>query len=106
MFIFTFGLLYLTLPDIEFSENENKYLPLSEEDDVLDFDTIKDTLTHAFKKAFRPEFVNRIDEVFLFEPFSKSEVKTIIRKKFNISHIQNIGKHNRTKPKPINKFWL
>ena len=26
MFIFTFGLLYLTLPDIEFSENENKYL--------------------------------------------------------------------------------
>ena len=26
MFIFTFGILYFTVPDIEFSENENKYL--------------------------------------------------------------------------------
>ena len=26
MFIFTFGLLYFVIPDIEFSENENKYL--------------------------------------------------------------------------------
>ena len=37
--------------------------------------------SQIFKDYFGDEFVNRIDEIFLFAPFTKNEIKAIIKKK-------------------------
>ncbi|MBK7819357.1 MAG: ATP-dependent chaperone ClpB [Sphingobacteriaceae bacterium] len=36
------------------------------------------------KKSIRPEFLNRIDEVIMFEPLSRKDVKEIVRIQFNL----------------------
>jgi ATP-dependent Clp protease ATP-binding subunit ClpB len=35
------------------------------------------------KRTFRPEFLNRIDELIMFKPLSKSEIREIVRLQFN-----------------------
>ena len=35
------------------------------------------------KQTFRPEFLNRIDELIMFTPLSKSEIREIVRLQFN-----------------------
>jgi ATP-dependent Clp protease ATP-binding subunit ClpB len=35
------------------------------------------------KKALRPEFLNRIDEIVMFQPLSKREIKDIIKLQIN-----------------------
>ena len=40
--------------------------------------TMKDNVDKSLKNFFRPEFLNRIDEVVVFKPLSKSELRQII----------------------------
>ncbi len=47
--------------------------------DQLDYDTIRDTLIGAFKRKFKPEFVNRIDVVTVFHPLSFEQIATIAK---------------------------
>ena len=47
--------------------------------DQLDYDTIRDTLIGAFKRKFKPEFVNRIDVVTVFHPLSFEQITTIAK---------------------------
>jgi ATP-dependent Clp protease ATP-binding subunit ClpB len=35
------------------------------------------------KKTIRPEFLNRIDEIIMFQPLSREEVKEIVKLQFN-----------------------
>lgn len=49
------------------------------EDKELSYDVIKETLTNAFKKAFRPEFVNRIDVITVFHPLSQEQLGKIAK---------------------------
>ena len=50
-------------------------------------DTIDETVTEAAKaevmsllrKTIRPEFLNRIDEILMFKPLNKSEIRSIVR---------------------------
>ena len=35
-------------------------------------------IEEALKKTFRPEFINRIDEIIIFEPLSKEDVVRIV----------------------------
>ncbi len=39
---------------------------------------MRDTVTEAARKAFRPEFLNRIDEILVFDPLGKEELLRII----------------------------
>ena len=43
------------------------------------FERTKAEVTDLLKKTLRPEFVNRIDEIVMFQPLSKKEIKNIIR---------------------------
>jgi ATP-dependent Clp protease ATP-binding subunit ClpC len=36
------------------------------------------SIDQALKKAFRPEFLNRIDEIIVFEPLSKEQIRKIV----------------------------
>ena len=42
------------------------------------YEHLKDTVAEEMKKAFRPEFLNRIDETIVFSHLSKPEIRQIV----------------------------
>jgi ATP-dependent Clp protease ATP-binding subunit ClpC len=44
----------------------------------LDYDEMKERVTGELKKIFRPEFLNRVDEVIVFHKLSKEEISNIV----------------------------
>ncbi|HTJ13868.1 MAG TPA: ATP-dependent chaperone ClpB [Dinghuibacter sp.] len=53
----------------------------SNKEDVLD--RTKDEVMNLLRQTIRPEFLNRIDEVILFEPLMKKEIKGIVQIQLN-----------------------
>jgi ATP-dependent Clp protease ATP-binding subunit ClpC len=48
------------------------------DDSGLSYDEMKDRITGELKKVFRPELLNRIDEVIVFHKLTKDQIKTIV----------------------------
>ena len=49
------------------------------EDEQKDkYEKLKDTVMEEMKKAFRPEFLNRIDDIIVFAHLSQSEIREIV----------------------------
>lgn len=44
-----------------------------------DFEHIKEVILSDVKRAFRPEFINRIDEIIVFRPLSEKNLKSIVK---------------------------
>ncbi len=44
----------------------------------LNYERIKARVTEALKRTFRPEFLNRIDEIIVFHPLSEAEMLEIV----------------------------
>ena len=42
------------------------------------YEKLKDTVNEELKKAFRPEFLNRIDDIIVFNHLSKEEIRQIV----------------------------
>ena len=55
-------------------------LGFSTSDDELKdkYEKLKETVTEEMKKAFRPEFLNRIDETIVFAHLTKEEIREIV----------------------------
>jgi len=51
---------------------------LVQEDTLRDYQTMKETVTEEVKKTFNPEFLNRIDEIVVFHPLSRDDMKKIL----------------------------
>jgi ATP-dependent Clp protease ATP-binding subunit ClpC len=51
---------------------------LVQEDMQQDYTTIRETVMEEVRKTFNPEFLNRIDEVVVFHPLGKPEMKKIL----------------------------
>ncbi|MFM7061378.1 MAG: ATP-dependent Clp protease ATP-binding subunit [Actinomycetes bacterium] len=47
-------------------------------DDAVTYERMKDKVTEELKRHFRPEFLNRIDEVIVFGELSRDEVHSIV----------------------------
>ena len=47
------------------------------------FDRMKTFVLDEVKRYFRPEFINRLDEIVVFHPLTKSDVKEIVRKQID-----------------------
>ena len=47
-------------------------------DDAVTYEKMKDKVTEELKRNFRPEFLNRIDEVIVFNELSREEVTEIV----------------------------
>ena len=47
-------------------------------DGVVNEQRLRDTIEDALKKAFRPEFLNRIDETIIFDPLSQEQIEQIV----------------------------
>jgi ATP-dependent Clp protease ATP-binding subunit ClpC len=50
----------------------------SDDETGASYDDMKDRIMGELKKVFRPEFLNRIDEVIVFHKLTKEEIKEII----------------------------
>jgi ATP-dependent Clp protease ATP-binding subunit ClpC len=59
--------------------SKNQSLGFAIGDDTgLSYDEMKDRIMGELKKVFRPELLNRIDEVIVFHKLTKDEIKTIV----------------------------
>jgi ATP-dependent Clp protease ATP-binding subunit ClpC len=59
--------------------SKNQSLGFSVGDDTgLSYEEMKDRIMGELKKVFRPELLNRIDEVIVFHKLTKEEIKTIV----------------------------
>ncbi len=60
-------------------QNTSKLGFSTAEDESKDkYEKLKDTVSEEMKKAFRPEFLNRIDETIVFAHLSKEEIRQIV----------------------------
>ncbi|GEM05559.1 negative regulator of genetic competence ClpC/MecB [Halolactibacillus miurensis] len=57
---------------------QNKFVGFNLEDETRDYKDMKSKVTDALKKAFRPEFLNRIDETIVFHSLEKKHMKDIV----------------------------
>jgi ATP-dependent Clp protease ATP-binding subunit ClpC len=51
---------------------------LSKEEFEKNYDKIKEQIMEELKRRFRPEFLNRIDEIIIFHPLAEEEIKKIV----------------------------
>ena len=49
-----------------------------DEADAKDYQTMKETVMEEVKKAFNPEFLNRLDDIIVFHPLSREESRQIL----------------------------
>ncbi|MBM7650383.1 ATP-dependent Clp protease ATP-binding subunit ClpC [Bacillus ectoiniformans] len=56
----------------------NKYVGFNIQDGEQDFKDMKTKVLGELKKAFRPEFINRIDELIVFHALEKKHLKEIV----------------------------
>lgn len=57
---------------------QDNYSNRAEYSDFEVFERTKAEVTELLKKSLKPEFINRIDEIVMFQPLSKREIKEII----------------------------
>ncbi|NUK31881.1 ATP-dependent Clp protease ATP-binding subunit [Parageobacillus sp. VR-IP] len=57
----------------------NKYVGFSVQDEDQKYKDMKGKVIDELKKAFRPEFLNRIDEIIVFHSLEKQHLKQIVR---------------------------
>src|SRR5574344_2540396 len=62
---------------------QNNYSDQSNFSDEAVFERTKTELNTLLKKTLRPEFINRIDEIVMFEPLSKREIRGIVNLQIN-----------------------
>lgn len=56
----------------------NKYLGFTTETEGQEYKDMKDKVMAELKKSFRPEFLNRIDEIIVFHSLEKKHIKEIV----------------------------
>ncbi|NLY91930.1 MAG: ATP-dependent Clp protease ATP-binding subunit [Firmicutes bacterium] len=49
-----------------------------EADETVDYERMKERVLDELKRTFRPEFLNRIDDIIVFHPLKKEELEAII----------------------------
>jgi ATP-dependent Clp protease ATP-binding subunit ClpC len=60
------------------AELRRKSIGFQTESEAVSYEAIKDKVMEALKKQFRPEFLNRVDEIIVFHELTMDEVKAIV----------------------------
>lgn len=56
-------------------------------EDTIDYENIKDKVLSAVKKQFKPEFLNRLNDIIVFRPLNKEQLMTVIE--LEVGKVQN-----------------
>src|SRR5437763_14987937 len=62
----------------EIAKNTQLGFAVNEDDTGISYDDMKNRIMGELKKVFRPEFLNRIDEVIVFHKLQKEEITQIV----------------------------
>jgi ATP-dependent Clp protease ATP-binding subunit ClpC len=62
----------------EIAKNTQMGFAVNEDDTGISYDDMKSRIMGELKKVFRPEFLNRIDEVIVFHKLQKGEITQIV----------------------------
>jgi ATP-dependent Clp protease ATP-binding subunit ClpC len=62
----------------EIARNTPLGFTVGDDEHGMTYDDMKNRVTGELKKVFRPEFLNRIDEVIVFHKLTKVEIKSIV----------------------------
>jgi ATP-dependent Clp protease ATP-binding subunit ClpC len=62
----------------EIARNTPLGFAVSDDETGITYDDMKNRIMGELKKVFRPEFLNRIDDVIVFHKLQKEEIKTIV----------------------------
>src|SRR6202040_1183869 len=62
----------------EIARNTPLGFAVSDDETGITYDDMKNRIMGELKKVFRPEFLNRIDEVIVFHKLAKEEIKSIV----------------------------
>src|SRR5213596_188151 len=62
----------------DIAKNASIGFTVGDEDHGMTYDDMKNRVMGELKKVFRPEFLNRIDDVIVFHKLQKSEIKEIV----------------------------
>ncbi|MBE1553147.1 ATP-dependent Clp protease ATP-binding subunit [Sporosarcina limicola] len=57
---------------------QNRYVGFNLQDTDRDYETMKSSMLEELKKAFRPEFLNRVDEMIVFHSLEKEHLNEIV----------------------------
>ena len=57
---------------------QNRYVGFNIQDTSQDYEKMKSTMLEELKKAFRPEFLNRVDEMIVFHSLEKEHLRKIV----------------------------
>jgi ATP-dependent Clp protease ATP-binding subunit ClpC len=57
---------------------KNRYVGFNLQDAGRDYEGMKSTMLEELKKAFRPEFLNRVDEMIVFHSLEKEHLREIV----------------------------
>ncbi|MCM3757804.1 ATP-dependent Clp protease ATP-binding subunit [Sporosarcina aquimarina] len=57
---------------------KNKYVGFNLQDGEQDYEDMKKKMLEELKKAFRPEFLNRVDEMIVFHSLEKDQLQQIV----------------------------
>lgn len=57
---------------------DNKFVGFGGNSQAQDYETIRKTMMDELKKQFRPEFLNRIDDIIVFHKLEKEHLKEIV----------------------------
>lgn len=60
------------------SLKRNKYVGFNIQDGNQDYKDMKSKVMDELKRAFRPEFLNRIDEIIVFHALEKEHLRNIV----------------------------
>ncbi len=72
----------------EIAKNTSIGFTVSEDETGMSYGDMKNRIMSDLKKVFRPEFLNRIDEVIVFHKLAKAEVREIIDLMINRVRVQ------------------
>src|SRR6202022_1474014 len=62
----------------EIARNTPLGFAVSDDETGITYEDMKSRIMGELKKVFRPEFLNRIDDVIVFHKLSRDEIKTIV----------------------------
>ncbi|MDR1182741.1 MAG: ATP-dependent chaperone ClpB [Bacteroidales bacterium] len=71
---------------------QENYEKVSNVDDEGLFEKTKNSVIQLLRKTIRPEFLNRIDEILMFKPLSKQEIREIVM--LQIEHVKALLSRN------------
>lgn len=57
---------------------QTQHLGFNVQDESREFNDMKEKVMKELKQAFRPEFLNRIDEIIVFHPLEKKHIRQIV----------------------------